>query len=192
MYETINTDANNQSGGKISTTDKVNQRVANQNAGNILSQAVVKKTFRQNHSCKADTVIDTSNSWDEDMHNLLANADRLMEDKKYEEAKIQYSNLLDVAVLRNCYRLYGCIAVGRLEDLKNKMDLLESRNPDALFNIKLINEIIEEAKFHEAEKNYKKALSKYIDVRMYGIMYSSTPYVDLAKAEIERLKKNND
>jgi len=72
------------------------------------------------------------------------------------------------------------------------MDLLESRNPDALFNIKLINEIIEEAKFHEAEKNYKKALSKYIDVRMYGIMYSSTPYVDLAKAEIERLKKNND
>lgn len=171
LYETINTDANNQSGGKISTTDKVNQRVANQNAGNILSQAVVKKTFRQNHSCKADTVIDTSNSWDEDMHNLLANADRLMEDKKYEEAKIQYSNLLDVAVLRNCYQLYGCIAVGRLEDLKNKMDLLESRNPDALFNIKLINEIIEEAKFHEAEKNYKKALSKYIDVRMLSLIH---------------------
>ena len=55
-----------------------------------------------------------------------------------------------------------------------------------------MNEIIGEATFHEAAHTYKKALSKYIDVRMYGIMYSSTPYVDLAKAEIERLKKNND
>lgn len=188
LYEAINTGSNNQGSGKINTTDKVNQHVANQDARNILSQAIIKEQFPQNHF----TIINASNSWDEDMHNLLANADRLMEDKKYEEAKIQYSKLLDVATLRNCYQLYGYIAIGRLKDLKEKMDLLESCNPDSLFYIKLINEIIEEAKFHEAEKDYKKALSKYMEVRMYGIMYSSTPYVDLAKAEIERLKKLKD
>lgn len=133
--------------------------------------------------------MDASNSWDEDMHNLLASADRLMENKKYEKAKIEYTRLLDVATLRNSYQLYGYIATGRLKDLKEKLDLLESCNPDYLFNIERINRIIEEARFYEAEKDYKKALSKYMEVRMYGIMYSSAPYVDLAKSEIERLKK---
>lgn len=163
LYEAINTDSTNQGIG--------------------IEQVCL------NYSSKTDKIVDASNSWNEEMHNLLASADRLMENKKYEEAKIQYTKLLDVATFRNCYQLYGYIATGRLKDLKEKMDLLESCNSDSLFNIERINKVIEEARFYEAEKDYKKALSKYMEVRMYGIMYSSTPYVDLAKTEIERLKK---
>lgn len=127
--------------------------------------------------------------WNEEMHKLLAKADSLMEDKKYEEAKKQYNKLLDIATLCNYNSLYNCIATERLKELKNKMDLLEACSPNSLFNIEMINEIIEDAKFHEAKKDYKKALSKYIEVKMYGIMYSSLPYIDLAKTEIEKLKK---
>lgn len=189
LYEVINTDSTNQGGGKINSTDKVNQCVTNIDTRDIFGQGIGKKQVYPNDLSKIDTIVDASNSWDEDMHNLLASADRLMENKKYEKAKIEYTRLLDVATLRNSYQLYGYIATGRLKDLKEKLDLLESCNPDYLFNIERINRIIEEARFYEAEKDYKKALSKYMEVRMYGIMYSSAPYVDLAKSEIERLKK---
>lgn len=136
---------------------------------------------------KIDTTINASCSWDNEMHNLLANADSLMNDEKYEDAEIQFTKLLDVAKLHN-FHLYTYIATERLKELKNKMDLLKSCNPNALFHIEMINKIIEDAKSYEAVKDYKKALSRYIEVKMYGIMYSSLPYIDLAKVKIEKLK----
>ena len=41
----------------------------------------------------------------------------------------------------------------------------------------------------EKRKDYKQALSKYIEVKMYANLYSSLPYINLAKIEIEKLKE---
>lgn len=170
---------------------------------NVLYKKLLKTTMLQNNSLYNDIVvnkikdiennqskksIDTTNVWNNEMHNLLIDADNLVENKKYKEAKIQYNKLLKAATLYNNH-LYNGIATTRLKELKNKIDLSDPCYPGPLFDIEMINEIIENARFYEERKNYKKALSKYIEVKMYGNMYSSLPYINLAKIEIEKLKE---
>lgn len=128
------------------------------------------------------------NMWNNEMHKLLVNADNLMKNKEYKEARIQYDKLLEAATLSHNY-LYNNMAIGRLKELKNKMDLFDPSYPGPLFDIEMINRIIEDAKSYEARRDYKKAFSKYIEVKMYGNMYSSLPYINLAKIEMEKLKK---
>lgn len=151
----------------------------------VSNQVSLRKQLYQEQFEKV--VVDSSDSWNSEMHNLLFNADILLENKKYEAAEVQYKKLLDFATSQNnC--LYSSLVANRLKDLKNKIDLYTPCYPSAVFDIDMINAIIEDAKFYEAEKKYKKALSKYMEVRMYGIMYSSLPYINLAKVEIEKLK----
>lgn len=196
LYEAINTVSypKNQNTEKINTIIEANQYEVEQNIQIISRHTSIEEQVHQKHSSKPYTIVNLSNSWNNEMHELLANADSLVKNKKYEKANTLYNKLMDVAILQN-NSLYSYIASERLKESKNKMHLLENcypmeaYYPNVSFNIEMINEIIEEAKFHEAKKDYKKALSKYMEVKMYGIMYSSLPYIDFAKAKIEKLNK---
>lgn len=163
-------------------------RLQNNSLYNSLAINRLKDIKDKIDSCKSNTVIDPSISWNDKMHELLDTADILLKNKKYKEAKIKYDELLNLAKVQK-NSLYNSLVFSRLEELKDKTDSYDPCYPSALFDIKMINEIIEDARFHEVEKDYKKALSKYIEVRMYGIMYSSSPYIDLAKTKIEELKR---
>ncbi len=155
---------------------------------NSLYNNIVVNKIKDTENNQSKKSIDATNMWNNEMHNLLIDADNLMENKKYKEAKMQYYKLLEAAMLYNNH-LYNGIATTRLKELKNKIDLSDPCYPGPLFDIEMINEIIEDARSYEKRKDYKQALSKYIEVKMYANLYSSLPYINLAKIEIEKLKE---
>ena len=155
---------------------------------NSLYNNIVVNKIKDTENNQSKKSIDVTNMWNNEMHNLLIDADNLMENKKYKEAKMQYYKLLEAAMLYNNH-LYNGIATTRLKELKNKIDLSDPCYPGPLFDIEMINEIIEDARSYEKRKDYKQALSKYIEVKMYANLYSSLPYINLAKIEIEKLKE---